>query len=283
MVQVESVFDRRTSTFSHLVHAGPGSACAVIDPVLGYDRESGRLDAKPADELLALIEARHLGLQWILETHVHADHLSAAAYLRERAGGRIATGQHVRLVQRMISERHGLPAGYCAASGQFDHLFAEDEPFHIGDLPARAWHVPGHTPADTAFIVAAERVFVGDTLFQPDIGTARCDFPGGSAQQLYRSIQRLLGLPGNTSLFMCHDYPTGREPRAVCTVAEQLANNVHIHRGVSEEQFVAWRQRRDAGLAPPALLKPATLLNIRAGVIPGQEVEGERYCWARAS
>ncbi|WP_175154236.1 MBL fold metallo-hydrolase [Phytopseudomonas flavescens] len=279
VLQVESFFDAQTSTFSHLVHAGAGSACAVIDPVLGYDLESGRLDSAPADALLRALEARHLQVQWILETHIHADHLTAAAYLRERSGGRVAAGPGIGEVQRTFQARFQLPEDYCQASGQFDHLFAPDEDFTIGALSARALHVPGHTPADTAFLIEERQVFVGDTLFQPDIGTARCDFPGGSAARLYRSIRHLLELPGDTRLFMCHDYPQDRAPRAWCCVEEQRLHNQHMHQGVSAAQFIEWREERDAGLEPPRLLIPALLWNLRAGVLPDGDVAGVRFRW----
>ncbi|WP_207389984.1 MBL fold metallo-hydrolase [Phytopseudomonas daroniae] len=279
-LQVESFFDPQTSTFSHLVHAGVGSACAVIDPVLGYDTESGLLDSAPADALLRAIEAKRLQVQWILESHIHADHLTAAAYLRDRSGGRIAAGRSIREVQRTFQVRFDLPEDYCQASGQFDHLLAPGEHFTIGSLSARALHVPGHTPADTAFLIGERQAFIGDTLFQPDIGTARCDFPGGSAAQLYRSIRRLLELPGDTRLFMCHDYPQDRAPQAWCSVEEQRVHNQHMHEGVSAAQFIEWREERDAGLEPPRLLIPALLWNLRAGVLPAGEVAGVRYRWA---
>ena len=276
--QVESFFDAQTGTFSHVLHAGPGTPCAVIDPVLGYTPETGAIDTARADDIVTFVRQQHLTVEWILETHVHADHLSAAAYMRDQVGGTVATSATVSRVQHTFIERYALPADYCTGPGQFDHLFAAEEHFNIGKLKAQACHVPGHTPADTAYVIEGGVVFVGDTLFLPDVGTARCDFPGGSAVQLYRSIRRLLSLPGDTQLFMCHDYPPdGREPCPSCTVAEQLLNNERVRPDVSEKEFVAWRMQRDATLGAPRLLKPSLLVNLRAGVLPGAEAAGVRF------
>ncbi|WP_271411245.1 MBL fold metallo-hydrolase [Pseudomonas sp. Q1-7] len=275
---VESFFDEPTSTFSHVVHGGPGTPCAIIDSVLGYDPKSGRTDTRAADAILDYVLQQGLSVQWLLETHAHADHLSGAAYLRERLGGRIGASEAIRQVQQVFRGIYNLPADYCAAHGQFDHLFQADEAFAIGELRARALHVPGHTPADLAFQVEEVLVFVGDTLFPPDVGTARCDFPGGSASQLYNSARRLLALPGETRLFMCHDYPPpGRQPIAECTVAEQRATNLHVRDGVGEGDFVAMRRQRDAQLDMPNLLLPSIQVNIRAGVLPEPEGNGVRY------
>lgn len=275
---VESFFDAQTSTFSHVVHAGPGTPCAIIDSVLGYDPKSGRTNTQAADGILAYVQQQRLVVHWLLETHAHADHLSAAAYLRQRLGGRIGASEAIRNVQKVFWGIYNLPADYCAEHGQFDHLFQADETFAIGELRARALHVPGHTPADLAFQIEERLVFVGDTLFPPDVGTARCDFPGGSAAQLYCSIRRLLALPGETRLFMCHDYPpSGRKPIAECSVAEQRAANIHMHDGVGEGDFVAMRSQRDAQLDMPNLLLPSIQVNIRAGVLPEPEDNGVRY------
>jgi len=275
---VHSFFDAPTSTFSHVVHAGPGTPCAIIDPVLGYEPKSGRTDTRAADAILDYIRQQRLAVHWLLENHVHADHLSAAAYLRAQAGGWIAASEAVRQVRKVFLGLYNLPESYCQAHAQFDHLFRPDEAFAIGELQARALHVPGHTPADLAFRVGDDVVFVGDTLFAPDVGTARCDFPGGSALQLFRSIRRLLDLPGDTRLFMCHDYPPAeRAPRAVCTVAEQRATNIHARDGVDETDFIVMRGQRDAQLELPALLLPSIQVNIRAGLLPEPESNGVRY------
>jgi len=275
---VHSFFDAPTSTFSHVVHAGPGTPCAIIDPVLGYEPKSGRTDTRAADAILGYVQHQRLAVHWLLETHVHADHLSAAAYLRAQAGGRIAASEAVQQVRKVFLGLYNLPESYCQAHVQFDHLFRADEAFAIGELQARALHVPGHTPADLAFRVGDDVVFVGDTLFAPDVGTARCDFPGGSAVQLFRSIRRLLDLPGDTRLFLCHDYPPSeRAPCALCTVAEQRAANIHVRDGVGEADFIVMRSQRDAQLELPALLLPSIQVNIRAGLLPEPESNGLRY------
>lgn len=276
--RVKTFFDAPTSTFSHVLHAGPGTACAIVDSVLGYDLKSGRTDTLGADAIVDYVRSQRLEVQWLLETHVHADHLSAAAYLRGLLGGKIAASAAIRQVQKVFQGIYNLADGYCVEPGQFDHLFRPDEDFRIGELRARALHVPGHTPADTAYRIEEGLVFVGDTLFPPDVGTARCDFPGGSAAQLYRSIRRLLALPGDTRLFMCHDYPpAGREPQAACTVAEQCAANLHVRDGIGELDFIALRSQRDATLEMPNLLLPSIQVNIRAGVLPEPEANGRRY------
>lgn len=276
--RVKTFYDAPTSTFSHVLHAGPGTACAIVDSVLGYDPKSGRTDTRGADAIVDYVRSQRLEVQWLLETHVHADHLSAAAYLRGLLGGKIAASAAIRQVQKVFRGIYNLADGYCVEPGQFDHLFRPDEDFRIGELRARALHVPGHTPADTAYRIEEGLVFVGDTLFPPDVGTARCDFPGGSAAQLYRSIRRLLALPGDTRLFMCHDYPpAGREPQAECTVAEQRAANLHVRDGIGELDFIALRSRRDATLDMPNLLLPSIQVNIRAGVLPEPEANGRRY------
>jgi len=276
--RVKTFYDAPTSTFSHVLHAGPGTACAIVDSVLGYDPKSGRTDTLGADAIVDYVRSQRLEVQWLLETHVHADHLSAAAYLRGLLGGKIAASAAIRQVQKVFQGIYNLADGYCVEPGQFDHLFQPDEDFRIGELRARALHVPGHTPADTAYRIEEGLVFVGDTLFPPDVGTARCDFPGGSAAQLYRSIRRLLALPGDTRLFMCHDYPpAGREPQAACTVAEQRAANLHVRDGIGELDFIALRSQRDATLEMPNLLLPSIQVNIRAGVLPEPEANGRRY------
>ncbi|WP_236614262.1 MBL fold metallo-hydrolase [Stutzerimonas azotifigens] len=257
---VRSFFDPATSSFTHVLHARGQAPCAVIDAVLGYDPASGRTDTRLADAVTTYIRTSGLRLDWLLETHVHADHLSAARYLRDRLGGRIGIGARVWEVRHALAGRYG-PFD----EEPYDHLFGADEPFRIGSLEIRALAVPGHTPADIAYQVDGQLVFVGDTLFPPDVGTARCDFPGGSARALYRSLRRLLELPPQTRLFMCHDYPPpGRAPVSECTVAEQLAHNIHLRAGLDEEAFVQMRTRRDATLAAPRLLAPSLRANLGA-------------------
>ncbi len=279
---IQHFFDPATSTFSYLVDDGAGS-CAVIDPVMGYRANSGRTDAAPVEAVAEAIDRRGLTVQWLLETHAHADHLSGAPYLRERFGGMLAVGSGITAVQRVF--RGVFNAEDLAVDGsQFQHLFADGEAFRIGLLQARALHVGGHTPADVAYLVedpagGPSAVFVGDTLFMPDVGTARCDFPGGDARQLYRSIRRLLAMPGDTRLYLCHDYPppASREPVCCTTVAAQREGNIHVRDGIGEDEFVALRHARDATLAMPALMLPAVQVNVRAGSFPGAEANGVVY------
>ena len=274
---VQSFFDPATFTFTHVVHDRVGGHAAIVDPVLDFDPASGRTRRDSADQVIAFVRDHGLTVDWILETHAHADHLSAAPYLKAQLGGRIAIGEAIRRVQGVFKPIFNLEADFPTDGSQFDHLFTDGESFSIGDLQATAWHVPGHTPADLAYVVG-DAVFVGDTLFPPDVGTARCDFPGGDAHALYRSIQRLLALPAETRLFMCHDYPqTERGPVAACTVGEQRAANIHVHEGVVEGDFVALRQARDATLGMPRLILPSIQVNVRAGHLPPPEADGRRY------
>ncbi|WP_293775633.1 MBL fold metallo-hydrolase [uncultured Oxalicibacterium sp.] len=275
--QVASFFDPETFTVSHVIHAGAGSACAIVDPVLDYDNRSGRTSTCSADRIIAFVEAQQLRVEWLLETHAHADHVSAAPYLRSRLGGRIAIGSRIRDVQQLFRHVYNLDKTPFGIARDFDHLFEADETFLIGELEAQAWHVPGHTPADTAYLID-DKVFVGDTLFMPDVGTARCDFPGGDAATLYRSIKRILSLPDETRLYLCHDYPpASRQPAWSCSVVEQRAHNLHVHDRIAESEFVAKRRARDATLALPVLMLPAVQLNIRAGLLPPPEDNGVRY------
>jgi glyoxylase-like metal-dependent hydrolase (beta-lactamase superfamily II) len=274
---IEAFFDHATSTVTYVVHAGDGSACAVIDPVLDYDPKAGRTSTASAERVVAFVREHGLQVAWLLETHAHADHLSAAPYLKEALGSRIAIGENIRAVQGVFKSVFNLGAELHADGRQFDHLFAADEAFSIGALQARALHVPGHTPADMAYQIG-DAVFVGDTLFMPDVGSARCDFPGGDARMLYRSVQKLLALPAQTRLFMCHDYPPStREPQWQTTVAEQRRSNIHLHDGVTEDEFVAMRTARDRTLEMPTLILPAIQVNIRAGALPEAEANGVRY------
>lgn len=276
--RIEPFFDATTSTFTYVIYEAPGSRCAIVDSVLDYDPHSGRTATLSADRVARFVRDQGLTVEWLLETHAHADHLSAAPYLRRQLGGRIAIGEGIRRVQGAFKDVFNLEPEFRLDGSQFDHLFQPDEIFHIGALSARALHVPGHTPADMAYQVEEEHVFVGDTLFMPDVGSARCDFPGGSARDLYRSIRRLLTLPEATRLYLCHDYPpTGREARHETTVGEERALNVHVRDGVDEDAFVALRTRRDATLSMPTLILPAIQVNIRAGTLPPAEANGRRY------
>jgi glyoxylase-like metal-dependent hydrolase (beta-lactamase superfamily II) len=280
-LHVESLFDATTWTVSHLVMCTATRQCALVDSVLDYDPKSGRTGTRHAEQLLARVQALGAQVQWILETHVHADHLSAAPWLKARTGGRLGIGQHITTVQKVFGGLFNAEAGFARDGSQFDHLFADGEAFQIGQLQAQALHTPGHTPACMAYLVhpgdgKPSSAFVGDTLFMPDYGTARCDFPGGDARTLWRSIQRLLALPPATRLFMCHDYqPGGRELRFESTVAEQRAQNIHLQGG--EDAFVAMRTARDATLDMPTLILPSVQVNMRAGHLPPAEDNGVRY------
>lgn len=275
--QIQSFFDSNTSTITYLVFDEIGGHAAIIDPVLDYDHKSGRTRTHSADQVLQALQDQQLQLDWILETHAHADHFSAAHYLQSRAGGKIAIGAHINQVQSVFKKLFHLETEFAVDGSQFDHLFAEDEIFMIGQLQAKALFVPGHTPADMAYQIA-DAIFVGDTMFMPDVGTARCDFPGGDARILFRSIQQLLAFPATTRLFMCHDYPpNGRAISFETTVAEQRQRNIHVHEGVSEDEFVAMRSKRDATLDMPLLILPAVQINIRAGNPPPPEENGVSY------
>lgn len=275
--QVQAFFDPATWTVSYVVFDHAGGHCALVDSVLDFDPKSGRTSTRSADALVAFVKDKALTVQWILETHAHADHLSAAHYLRKQLGGQIAIGAAITGVQNVFKAVFHLEPEFHPDGRQFDHLFQPDEVFAIGDLRAQALSVPGHTPACMAYQVG-NAVFVGDTLFMPDVGTARCDFPGGNAHQLYASVRKLLDLPGDTRLYMCHDYPPeGRDAAWVSTVAQQRASNIHVHDGVSEDAFVAMRSQRDAGLAMPTLILPSVQVNIRAGAMPPAESDGRVY------
>lgn len=274
---ITSFFDEATWTISHVIHAGVGSECAIVDSVLDYDPKSGRTSTESADKLIAYVRAQELKLSWILETHAHADHLSAAPYLKKHLGGKIAIGENIRTVQGVFKQVFNLEPEFKLDGSQFDHLFADGETFQIGTLTASVLAVPGHTPACIAYQVGSH-VFVGDTIFLPDVGTARCDFPGGDSKTLYASMQRLLSLPADTTLHMCHDYPPdGRAVQTSCTVAEQRAKNIHVHDGIDQNAFVAMRSKRDATLAMPNLILPSVQVNIRAGELPPAEDNGVRY------
>ncbi|MES2036813.1 MAG: MBL fold metallo-hydrolase [Pseudomonadota bacterium] len=274
---VHSLFDTQTCTATHIVFDAPGGQAAVIDPVLNYEPKSGRTTSKSADQVLEFLATNNLTLQWLLETHAHADHLSGAQYLKEKVGGQIAIGEQIGAVQKVFKNLFNLEAEFPVNGSQFDVLFAADAEFSIGKLRAVALYVPGHTSADMAYLIG-DSIFVGDTLFMPDVGTARCDFPGGNAMQLYHSIQKLLSFPPETRLFLCHDYPpAGRTACTQTTVANQKADNIHVRDGVALDDFVAMRNKRDAGLEMPYLLIPAIQVNIRAGSLPAAETNGIHY------
>lgn len=275
--QVKAFFDPATWTVSYVVFDAPGGHCALVDSVLDYDPKSGRTRTDSADQLIAFVREQNLTVDWILETHAHADHLSAAPYLRKHLGGKIAIGGKITQVQNVFKGIFHLEPEFATNGSQFDHLFEDGDTFAIGTLQAQALSVPGHTPACMAYQVG-DAVFVGDTLFMPDVGTARCDFPGGNAHTLYQSVRKLLSLPPETRLFMCHDYPPeGRAAQWECTVADQRARNIHVHDGVSEAEFVAMRTKRDADLAMPVLILPSVQVNIRAGELPPPEANGVSY------
>ncbi len=280
-LHVEGFFDEATSTVSYIVLDPTTRQCALIDSVLDYDPKSGRTSHTSADRLIDRVRALGATVQWLLETHVHADHLSAAPYLKQALGGRMGIGQHITTVQKVFGALFNAGEGFAHDGRQFDHLFADGETFAIGGLQARAMHTPGHTPACMTYVVGdgtQSAGFVGDTLFMPDYGTARCDFPGGDARTLFRSINKVLSLPPETQLYMCHDYqPGGRAVQFVTTVAAQREANVHVRNGISEDAFVAMRQARDATLAMPVLILPSVQVNMRAGELPPPESNGTRY------
>lgn len=280
-LHIEGLFDTHTSTLSYLVMDVQTRHCALIDSVLDFDPKSGRTRTESADQLIARVRELNASVQWILETHVHADHVSAAAYLKDKLDAKIAIGSHITAVQNVFGELFNAPSGFARDGSQFDVLLDDGASFNVGTLEARAMHTPGHTPACMTYVfeVGGESVaFVGDTLFMPDYGTARCDFPGADARTLYQSIQKILVLPDSTRLFMCHDYqPDGRELQYMTTVAEQRANNIHIRQGIDENEFVQMREARDATLEMPVLILPSVQINMRAGHLPEPEDNGVRY------
>ncbi|MYL24781.1 MBL fold metallo-hydrolase [Halomonas alkaliantarctica] len=275
---VTPFFDEPTNTFSYVVQDPNSQACAILDSVLDFDYAAGRTDVRSADEIIAFVREHHLNVEWILETHVHADHLSAAPYLHEQLGGKTGIGANITVVQDVFGKAFNAGTEFARDGSQFDALFEEGDTFHIGGLEGRVLHTPGHTPACLTYVIG-DAAFVGDTLFMPDFGTARCDFPGGDARALYRSIQKVLALPGHTRLFMCHDYKApGRDTyQHETTVAEQRAQNVHVRDGISEEAFVKMRAERDATLGMPRLIIPSVQVNMRAGEMPPADDNGQVY------
>ena len=275
---VKAFFDESTFTASYVVHNPETKAAAIVDSVLDFDQAAGRTSTASADAIVAYLRAEELTVEWLLETHAHADHLSAAPYLQETLGGRIAIGRDIVTVQNVFGNIFNEGSAFARDGSQFDRLLEDGDSFTVGGIPAIALHVPGHTPADMAYVIG-DAAFVGDTMFMPDYGTARADFPGGDARRLFRSIRRLMELPGETRVFLCHDYKApNRDAFAWETtmLAERTAN-VHVHKGVSEDEFVAMRTQRDATLAMPRLILPSIQLNMRAGHLPEPEENGTRY------
>lgn len=274
---INAFFDSATWTVSYIVFDEPGGSCAIIDPVLDYDPKSSRTSTRSADKLIAFIDEQRLSVEWILETHVHADHLSSADCLKDRLGGKTGIGSNIFIVQETFKKIFNLGDEFIPDGHHFDHLFTDGELFQVGKLTAKAISVSGHTPADTAYQFD-DAIFVGDTLFMPDVGTARTDFPGGDAHQLFKSIQKLLTFPPETRLFMCHDYPPpSRSAAWQSTVALQRVHNIHVHDNVDENDFVTMRNKRDATLEMPNLLLPSIQVNIRAGELPAAETNGITY------
>ncbi|KXS34851.1 MAG: Uncharacterized protein AWU56_1634 [Idiomarina sp. T82-3] len=275
---VTHFFDEPTNTYSYVVKDPNSSHCAIVDSVLDFDYAAGRTSTESAERILKFIKDNRLTVDWILETHVHADHLSAAPFLKEHTGAQLGIGEHIKTVQETFGKAFNEGTEFQRDGSQFDHLFADGDTFSIGELQAQVLHTPGHTPACLTYVIG-DAAFVGDTLFMPDYGTARCDFPGGDARTLYRSIQKVFALPDQTRLFMCHDYkaPDRDEYAFETTVAEEKQNNVHVGGGTTEDQFVKMRTERDATLNMPRLILPSVQINMRAGHLPKPESNGQRY------
>lgn len=274
---VQPFLHAETGTWSYVVADVPAGQCAVIDPVLDYDAKSGRTGTSAVDVILCWIRERDLRLDWVLETHAHADHLSAAPYLKRTLGGRIAIGQGIREVQATFKPIFNLEPDFATDGSQFDHLFSDGEVFAIGGLTGRVIATPGHTSDSVSYLIG-DALFTGDSLFMPDGGTARCDFPGGDAGKLFRSIQRLYVLPDETRVFVCHDYgPGGRAVACETTIGEQKKSNIHVREGIEELDYVKRRRARDATLGMPALILPSVQVNIRGGELPPADANGVRY------
>ena len=275
---IKAFLDQDSETFSYVVADPTSQKGVVIDPVLDFDYASGRTSTTSAQAMLDYIHEQQLDIEWVLETHAHADHLTAAPFFREKLGALIGIGSEITQVQKIFKEVFNLEKEFLPNGDVFDRLFDDGDTLTVGNMTIRVMHTPGHTPADLAYIINDEAVFVGDTLFMPDVGTARCDFPGGDARVLYRSIRRLLSMPEDTRLFMCHDYPgESREHRSETTVGEQKRHNIHVHDGIDEDAFVEMRTTRDAGLDMPRLILPSIQVNIRAGDLPPAEDNGTVY------
>ena len=275
---VTAFFDPATYTYSYVVRDPASQACVIIDSVLDYDPASGRTNTENAEKIVAFVREQQLTVEWLLETHVHADHLSAAPYLKQQLGGQLAIGAKITTVQKVFGEIFNAEAQFATDGSQFDRLLNEGDTLVFGDMTVQVMHTPGHTPACLSYVIG-DAVFVGDTLFMPDYGTARCDFPGGDARTLYASIQRLFELPDNTRMFMCHDYkaPDREEYLNETTVAAERQHNIHVREGISADEFVAMRTARDATLSMPTLILPSVQVNMRAGELPPAEDNGVRY------
>lgn len=274
---IQHFYDEQTGTLSYVVSDEKTGHAAVIDPVVAYSMVSGRTDTSPSDVIIEYIHKQNLGLEWILETHAHADHITGAQYIKTKLGGKVAIGAGICSVQAHFAPIFNFGEEFLADGHQFDSLFTDGDTFRIGELECEVIATPGHTNDSVSYRIGSA-VFVGDSMFMPDFGTARCDFPGGDAEVLYESIQRILSLPGDTRLFMCHDYkPGGRELRWECSVDEQRAGNIHVGAGVSKSEFASMRAERDATLDLPALIVPSIQVNIRGGHLPSAEKNGIAY------
>lgn len=275
---VKTFFDPTTYTYTHVIHDPETKAAAVIDSVLDYDPKSGRTNTHSADAVVEYVTQEGLETQWIIETHVHADHLSAAPYLKERLGGQTAIGSYIDTIQQTFKSIFNAEESFKTDGSQFDVQFSEGETFNVGNLKGVVMHTPGHTPACSTYLIDEEHAFVGDTIFMPDQGTARCDFPGGDATVLFNSVKRILSLPDSTKLYMCHDYgPNGREFQYLTTVKEERERNIHVNESVDVEAFVKMRSDRDATLDMPMLILPSVQVNMRAGELPPVEDNGTAY------
>jgi glyoxylase-like metal-dependent hydrolase (beta-lactamase superfamily II) len=276
---IKHFYHKQSWTYSYVVSDPETKQCAIIDSALDFNYDTGKVSTEAADTIATYIEDEGLTVEWILETHAHADHLSGAHYLKEKLGGKIAIGEHIREVQEVFKGVFNLEKAFAVDGSQFDQLFTDGEQFSIGNLKVEVLHTPGHTPACVSYLMEG-LVFVGDTVFMPDAGSARCDFPGGDAKLLFKSVKKLLALPEQTKLYMCHDYAPEEAvvgPRWVTTVGEERAYNKHVHDGISEEKFIEMRTARDKVLAMPKLILPSIQLNIRAGAFPPEEENGVSY------
>ena len=276
-MKIQNFYDKDTATFTYVVSDDATKKCAIIDSVLNYDMNAGKISTNSADSIIAYIAENNLQLDWILETHIHADHLTASSYIKEKIGGKIAIGNKIKEVLDFWVPLFNTSKDTPLNASQFDHLFSDGEKFQIGNLQVQVIHTAGHTPACVSYLIE-DAVFVGDTVFLPRMGTARTDFPGGSAKQLYASIQKIFSLPENTKIYVCHDYPeSGKEPQFFCTIADQRQNNILINDKISEEEYVALRTKRDSTLSVPKLILPAIQINLRAGKLGEPEENGVRY------
>ncbi len=277
--KIKHFYHKPTWTYSYVVSDPETLQCAIIDSALDFNYDTGKISTQAADDIALYIEEEGLTVAWLLETHAHADHLSGAHYLKGKLGGKIAIGEYIREIQQVFKEVFNLEKHFPVDGSQFDHLFSDGELFSIGNIKVKALHTPGHTPACVSYLMEGV-VFVGDTIFMPDAGSARCDFPGGNARTLFRSVKKLLALPEQTKLYMCHDYAPEEAvvgPRWVTSVAEERAHNKHVHDGINEEKFIEMRTARDQMLTMPKLILPSIQINIRAGALPPKEDNGARY------